>query len=136
MKVAYLFESEHAREILENMIIPQLEKGTHVAEVAGMMFFFDNCYMLVQGERHCAASLRPVGKDRNAPDGLRPVLHPAGESRTNWSPPPESAASPMYTPLWPGPGSIRSSRCNPCTLRQVRRRTCRAPPFALSGVRT
>ena len=30
MKVAYLFESEHAREILENMIIPQLEKGTHV----------------------------------------------------------------------------------------------------------
>ena len=49
MKVAYLFESEHAREILENMIIPQLEKGTHVAEVAGMMFFFDNCYMLVEG---------------------------------------------------------------------------------------
>ena len=43
MKVAYLFESEHAREILENMIIPQMEKGTHVAEVAGMMFFFDNC---------------------------------------------------------------------------------------------
>ena len=27
MKVAYLFESEHAREILENMIIPQLEEG-------------------------------------------------------------------------------------------------------------
>ena len=26
MKVAYLFESEHAREILENMIIPQLEE--------------------------------------------------------------------------------------------------------------
>ena len=49
MKVAYLFESEHAREILENMIIPQLEKGTHVAEVAGMMFFFDNCYMLQEG---------------------------------------------------------------------------------------
>ena len=42
MKVAYLMESEHAREILENMIIPQLEKGTHVAEVVGMMFFFDN----------------------------------------------------------------------------------------------
>ena len=49
MKVAYLFESEHAREILENMIIPQLEKGTHVAEVAGMMFFFDNAYMLQEG---------------------------------------------------------------------------------------
>jgi len=49
MKVAYLLESEHAREILENMIIPQLEKGIHGADVVGMMFFFDNCYMLVEG---------------------------------------------------------------------------------------
>lgn len=40
MKVAYLFESEHAREILENMIIPQLEEDRHGVEVAGMMFFF------------------------------------------------------------------------------------------------
>ena len=38
MKVAYLFESEHAREILENMIIPQLEEDRHGVEVAGMMF--------------------------------------------------------------------------------------------------
>ena len=49
MKVAYLFESTNAREILENMIIPQLEKGIHGADVVGMMFFFDNCYMLVEG---------------------------------------------------------------------------------------
>lgn len=49
MKVAYLLESEHAREILENMIIPQMEKGIHGADVMGMMFFFDNCYMLVEG---------------------------------------------------------------------------------------
>ena len=42
MKVAYLLESEHAREILETMIIPQLEEDRHGAEVAGMMFFFDN----------------------------------------------------------------------------------------------
>ena len=49
MKVAYLMESEHAREILENMIIPQMEKGIHGADVVGMMFFFDNCYMLVEG---------------------------------------------------------------------------------------
>lgn len=49
MKVAYLLESEHAREILENMIIPQMENGTHGVEVVGMMFFFDNCYMLVEG---------------------------------------------------------------------------------------
>ena len=49
MRVAYLFESEHAREILETMIIPQLEEGRHGVEVAGMMFFFDNTYMLVEG---------------------------------------------------------------------------------------
>ena len=49
MKVAYLFESEHAREILEYMIIPQLEEDRHGVEVAGMMFFFDNAYMLVEG---------------------------------------------------------------------------------------
>jgi hypothetical protein len=49
MKVAYLFESVHAREILEHMIIPQLEESRHGAEVAGMMFFFDNTYMLVKG---------------------------------------------------------------------------------------
>lgn len=48
MRVAYVFESIHAREILENMIIPQLENGNHGAEVAGMMFFFDNTYMLHQ----------------------------------------------------------------------------------------
>ena len=49
MKVAYLLESVYAREILENMIIPQLEEDRHGAEVAGMMFFFDNAYMLVEG---------------------------------------------------------------------------------------
>ena len=49
MKVAYLLESEHAREILTDMIIPQLEKGVHGVDVVGMMFFFDNCYMLVEG---------------------------------------------------------------------------------------
>lgn len=49
MKVAYLFESDHAHEILEFMIIPQLEKGTHGVDVAGMMFFFDNTYLLQEG---------------------------------------------------------------------------------------
>ena len=48
MKIYYLFESEHARGILGNMIIPQLEVDRHVVEVAGMMFFFDNAYMLVE----------------------------------------------------------------------------------------
>lgn len=34
MKVAYLLESEHAREILEHMIIPQMEEDRHGVEVA------------------------------------------------------------------------------------------------------
>lgn len=46
MKVAYIFESNYAREILENMIVPQLEAGTHGVDVVGMMFFFDNAYIL------------------------------------------------------------------------------------------
>ena len=46
MRVAYIFMSDHAREILENMILPQMEAGIHGAEVAGMVFFFDNTYML------------------------------------------------------------------------------------------
>ena len=44
MKVAYLFEPTNSREILENMIIPQMEKDIHGADVVGKMFFFDNCY--------------------------------------------------------------------------------------------
>lgn len=46
MKVAYIFMSDHAREILENMILPQMEAGVHGADVVGMVFFFDNAYML------------------------------------------------------------------------------------------
>ena len=36
MKVAYIFMSDHAREILENMILPQMEAGVHGADVVGM----------------------------------------------------------------------------------------------------
>ena len=46
MKVAYIFMSDHTREILENMILPQMEAGVHGADVVGMVFFFDNAYML------------------------------------------------------------------------------------------
>ena len=42
MKVAYVFESDHALFILDSMILPQLEKGNHGAQVAGMFFMFDN----------------------------------------------------------------------------------------------
>ena len=74
MKVAYLFESEHAREILENMIIPQLEEDRHGVEVAGMMFFFDNAYMLVEGIRYCCKTSGIEREDRDASYGMRQML--------------------------------------------------------------
>ncbi len=49
MKVAYIFSTNLAHYILSNMIIPQLEKGDHVADVVGMFFFVDNAFLLVKG---------------------------------------------------------------------------------------
>lgn len=49
MKVAYVFSSTTSQKILNNMIIPQLEADTHGAEVAGMFFFMDNTYFLLDG---------------------------------------------------------------------------------------
>jgi sulfur relay (sulfurtransferase) complex TusBCD TusD component (DsrE family) len=52
MKVAYVFAtSGHTASYkLGQMILPQLEKGTHGAEVVGMMFFDDNTYILREGD--------------------------------------------------------------------------------------
>jgi len=51
MKVAYLFAtSRHSVSyVLAKMILPQLEDGRHGVEVAGMFFFEDNNYVLVDG---------------------------------------------------------------------------------------
>jgi hypothetical protein len=49
MKVAYIFSSSNSHTILSKMIVPQLEKGTHGADVVGMFFFVDNTFMLVKG---------------------------------------------------------------------------------------
>jgi hypothetical protein len=52
MRVAYVFStSGHTASYkLGKMILPQLEAGTHGAEVAGMFFFDDNCYVLRDGD--------------------------------------------------------------------------------------
>lgn len=51
MKVAYVFKSSMASVYeLATMILPQLEKGIHGAEVVGMMFFDDNVFVLRQGD--------------------------------------------------------------------------------------
>ena len=51
MKVAYVFAMAHASTYkLATMILPQLEAGTHGANVVGMMFFDDNIFCLRQGD--------------------------------------------------------------------------------------
>ncbi len=51
MKVAYVFAANMACTFkLATMILPQLEQGTHGAQVIGMMFFDDNIYTLRSGD--------------------------------------------------------------------------------------
>ena len=49
MKVAYIFTTTMSHKILSTMIVPQMEEGRHVVDVAGMFFFGDNAFMLVRG---------------------------------------------------------------------------------------
>lgn len=49
MKVLYVFSTPNASYILNDMILPQLERGSHPVTVAGMFFFVDNNYLLVRG---------------------------------------------------------------------------------------
>lgn len=49
MKVAYIFSSNYSHKLLENMIIPQLENDCHGADVAGMFFFMDNTFLIMEG---------------------------------------------------------------------------------------
>ena len=49
MRVAYVFSTTNAHKILDKMIIPQMLEERHGAEVAGMMFFFDNTFLLTKG---------------------------------------------------------------------------------------
>ncbi|OPX85850.1 MAG: DsrE/DsrF-like family protein [Pelotomaculum sp. PtaB.Bin104] len=49
MKVAYVFSSTNSQKILKEMIIPQLENNTHGVDVAGMFFFMDNTFFLLNG---------------------------------------------------------------------------------------
>ena len=47
MRALYVFRSPDASVILDKMIIPQVEKGIHGAEIVGMFFFFDNTLLFV-----------------------------------------------------------------------------------------
>jgi sulfur relay (sulfurtransferase) complex TusBCD TusD component (DsrE family) len=51
MKVAYVFNTPRSATYkLGQMILPQLEAGTHGVDVAGMFFFDDNVYALRMGD--------------------------------------------------------------------------------------
>lgn len=51
MKVAYIFGlTSSASYKLAQMILPQLEAGTHGVEVVGMSFFDDNTFVLRSGD--------------------------------------------------------------------------------------
>lgn len=51
MKIAYVFAMPSASAYkLAQMILPQLEAGTHGVEVVGMFFFDDNTFVLRQGD--------------------------------------------------------------------------------------
>lgn len=51
MKVAYVVATNMASTYkLANMILPQLEQGSHGAEVVGIFFFDDNIFCLRKGD--------------------------------------------------------------------------------------
>lgn len=51
MKVAYVFKTSMSSTYqLATMILPQLEKDAHVAQVVGMFFFDDNVFALRKGD--------------------------------------------------------------------------------------
>ena len=51
MKIAYVFKTSMTSTFqLATMILPQLEKNSHVVDVAGMFFFDDNLFCLKKGD--------------------------------------------------------------------------------------
>lgn len=51
MKVAYIFAMPRSASYkLAQMILPQLEAGTHGVDVVGMFFFDDNTFVLRKGD--------------------------------------------------------------------------------------
>lgn len=65
MKVAYVFATNMASTTkLATMILPQLEQGTHGADVIGMMFFDDNLFCLRQGDP-VGERLAAIAKEKN-----------------------------------------------------------------------
>ena len=85
MKVAYVFVSNMACTFkLATMILPQLERGIHGAQVVGLMFFDDNLYTLAKGNEvgerlSRVAAARPSSAPATAVHAARKI--PRGRQR-------------------------------------------------------
>ncbi len=65
MNIAYIFRSNMASTFqLATMILPQLEKNTHLVNVVGMFFFDDNVFCLRQNEP-VGERLAKIAKEKN-----------------------------------------------------------------------
>ena len=65
LKIAHVLATPTASALkLARMILPQLEAGTHGAEVAGMMFFDDGIHCPRQGDE-VGARLARIAAERN-----------------------------------------------------------------------
>ena len=65
MKIAYVFAMPRsASSKLGQMILPQLEAGTHRVDVVGMFFFDDNTFVLRKGDP-IGERLAKVAKEKN-----------------------------------------------------------------------
>jgi len=65
MKVAYVFAMPRSASYkLAQMILPQLEAGTHGVDVVGMFFFDDNTLLLSKGNP-IGERLAKVAKEKN-----------------------------------------------------------------------
>lgn len=96
MKVAYVFSHPRAASYkLGQMILPQLEAGTHGVEVVGMFFFDDNVFVLREGDplgERLAAVAEEQGMllmmcdmcalERNLAEGQPKWCGPDGRGRT------------------------------------------------------
>lgn len=96
MKVAYVFAHPRAASYkLGQMILPQLEAGTHGVDVVGMFFFDDNVFALREGDplgERLAAVAAEQGMllmmcdmcalERNLAEGQPKWCDPDGRGRT------------------------------------------------------
>ncbi len=107
MRVAYILSSPRAASHkLGQMILPQLEAGTHGVEVVGIFFFDDNTMILQKGNP-LGERLAKVARDWpwGSPGGARLKGRGAGSQESAGWPPMwwrgwRWVASPISTGLW------------------------------------